>query len=263
MSEMTNAEITAEFEALFGGAAVDDQPAPEDVEEPETPEEEAPEEESVDEEQAEDESQDESDSQEETQPAPTPQSRQNHAFAEQRVQIKKQNDFIRNIGRLIGFDENAKLEDIQQKVAEVLLEKQSKEQGIPVEILQRLERAESLIQENEQIKLEKKVSEDFADLIDEHSLTDSDVEEFTQFLIENGKNPMIDRNVDIKAEYPKLHMSDIISKAVDAALKKENDRKQKVDEHSPSETPKSPGAKDEATITSVKELDDLFDGMSL
>ena len=262
MSEMTNAEITAEFEALFGGAAVDDQPAPEDVEEPETPEEEAPEEESVDEEQEET-SEEEESGNEEPAPAPTPQSRQNHAFAEQRVQIKKQNDFIRNIGRLIGFDENAKLEDIQQKVAEVLLEKQSKEQGIPVEILQRLERAESLIQENEQIKLEKKVSEDFADLIDEHSLTDSDVEEFTQFLIENGKNPMIDRNVDIKAEYLKLHMSDIISKAVDAALKKENDRKQKVDEHSPSETPKSPGAKDEATITSVKELDDLFDGMSL
>lgn len=262
MSEMTNAEITAEFEALFGGAAVDDQPAPEDVEEPETPEEEAPEEESVDEEQEET-SEEEESGNEEPAPAPTPQSRQNHAFAEQRVQIKKQNDFIRNIGRLIGFDENAKLEDIQQKVAEVLLEKQSKEQGIPVEILQRLERAESLIQENEQIKLEKKVSEDFADLIDEHSLSDSDVAEFTQFLIENGKNPMIDRTVDIKAEYLKLHMSDIISKAVDAALKKENERKQKVDEHSPSETPKSPGAKDEATITSVKELDDLFDGMSL
>ena len=58
-------------------------------------------------------------------------------------------------------------------------------------------------------------------------------------------------------------MSDIISKAVDAALKKEWDRKQKVDEHSPSETPKSPGSKDEATITSVKELDDLFAGMDL
>lgn len=262
MSEMTNAEITAEFEALFGGAAVDDQPAPEEVEEPETPEEEAPEEEPVDEEQEET-SEEEESGNEEPAPAPTPQSRQNHAFAEQRVQIKKQNDFIRNIGRLIGFDDKANLEDIQQKVAEVLLEKQSKEQGIPVEILQRLERAESLIQENEQIKLEKKVSEDFADLIDEHSLSDSDVEEFTNFLIENGKNPMIDRNVDIKAEYLKLHMSDIISKAVDAALKKENERKQKVDDHSPSETPKSPGAKDEATITSVKELDDLFDGMSL
>ena len=262
MSVMTNEEITAEFESLFGTEEAPAEDVQETTEET-TDESSAPEEPTAEETQEEQTEEAVEETQPEEQPAPTKQSRQNHAFAEQRLQIKRQNDFIRGIGRLIGFDDNASLDAIQEKVAEVLLEKQSKEQGVPVEILQRLEKAESLIQENEQIKLEKKISEDFTDLIGTHSLSDEEVEEFTAYLIENGKNPMIDRSVDIKAEYLKLHMNDIVARAVQEALDKENQRKQKVDDHAPSAADKSPGDKDEATITSVKELDDLFATMDL
>lgn len=262
MSDMTNEQIVSEFENLFGGSEEPEEEAPETEEE--TTENENPEEtaEEHTDEQTE-EAPDEEEKAEESAPKDTQQSRQNHAFAEQRVQIKKQNDFIRKVGKLVGFDYSTNTDEILEKVNEALLEKESKEQNIPVDILKRLERAESLIQENDQIKLEKHVTEAFTDLIEEHNLSKEEVDEFTNYLIDNGKNPMVDANVDLQAEYLKLHYKDMVKAAVDEALAKEGERKKKVDEQASSSVGTSPGDKDEAKISSVKELDDLFAGMDL
>lgn len=265
MSDMTNEQIVAEFEELFSDGKEPEEEAPETTEETteETADEEHPEETTEEtEEQADDSGQEETGNDE---PAlkDTKQSRQNHAFAEQRLQIKKQNDFIKNIGKLIGFDEKASLEEIQEKVKDVLLEKEAKENNISVDLMKRLERAESLLQENDQIKLEKKVTEAFTDLIDEYDLSKEDVDDFTEYLINNGKNPMLDSNVDMKAEYLKLHYKDMVQAAVNAALEKENSRKKKVDEQASSGVGSSPNDKEEAKITSVKDLDAVFDSMDL
>ena len=148
---MTNEEISQEFEELFGGTE----------EEPEQPEDETPEEEETDDETP-DESDDEKPSEDtapddssEDEDSDTPpekedkqKAKQNYAFAQQRQQIKAQETFIKNLGKLIGMDD-AKPEEIQSKVQEVLLQKQSQEQNIPVEILQRLQNAEAIIQENQ------------------------------------------------------------------------------------------------------------------
>jgi small nuclear ribonucleoprotein (snRNP)-like protein len=266
MSDMTNEQIVSEFESLFAS----EEEAPEE-QAPETPDEETeeneedetnPEEAAEETEEQADES-DEEESKEEPAPKDTKQSRQNHAFAEQRLQIKKQNDFIKKVGRLVGFDDNTNTDEILEKVNEALLEKQSKEQNIPVDILKRLERAESLIQENDQIKLEKQVTEAFTDLIDEHNLSKEEVDEFTNHLINIGKNPMLDANVDLQAEYLKLHYKDMVKAAVEEALAKEGERKKKVDEQASSSVGNSPNDKEEAKVTSVKELDDLFANMDL
>ena len=266
MSDMTNEQIVAEFEELFGGSEAPEEEAPDTTEEEtseDTANEEHPEETTEENEEQEDNSEQEETDKDEPAPKDTKQSRQNHAFAEQRLQIKKQNDFIKNIGKLIGFDEKATLEEIQEKVKDVLLEKEAKENNISVDLMKRLERAESLIQENDQIKLEKKVTEAFTDLIEEHNLSKDEVDEFTNYLIDNGKNPMLDPNVDMQAEYLKLHYKDMVQAAVDAALEKESNRKKKVDEQASSGVGNSPNDKDEAKITSVKDLDELFGAMDL
>lgn len=270
MSDMTNEEIVAEFEELFGGSSTDDeeQPAEDEVqetqEETDTADEENPEE-TAEEDQAQDESEDESDSHKETPPATNDnqQSKQNHAFAEQRLQIKKQNTFIRNIAKLIGFDETATLEQIQDKVHDVLLEKEAKDNNISVDVMKRLERAEDLIQENDRIKQEKQVTENLADLIEEHDLSKEDVDTFVAYLIDNNKNPMLDPSVDLKAEYLKLHYKDMVAAAVKEALDKEADRKKKVDEQAASGVSNSVSDKEPSKIESVKDLDDLFNNMDL
>lgn len=268
-SEMTNEQITAEFEELFGGGNEPDEE--EAAEEEETTTEEDSEESTEDtseetEEDGEDDSEESEGEEDESEgesgaasaSKPSKQAKQNHAFAEQRLQIKQNEQFIRDIGKLIGFDSKASLSDIQDKVKEVLLEKEAKDNNVSVDIMRRLDRADALIQENERIKLEKKVTEDFSELIDKHNLSEEDVQEFTAYLIDNGKNPMLDPSVDIASEYLKLHYEDMVKKAVDAALEKEEARQKKVEEKAASATSKSAADKEETKISSVKDLDDVF-----
>lgn len=265
---MTNEQILSEFEELFGaGSEPDEEEETEDEEtentEEETSEEEETEEESTEEdEQAEDESEDESDSHKEVPPA-SKKAKANHAFAEQRLQIKENEKFIRSLGKLIGFDDKASISDIQNKLKDVLIEKEAKDNGISVELAKRLDKAEAVLQENDQIKLESKVREDFSDLIDKYNLDEDGVNEFTTHLLNEGKNPLLDRTVDLEAEYLKLHHDDIVQAAVKEALAKEAERKKKVEEKAASGIPKSVSDKEDKPVSSVKELDDLFNGMDL
>lgn len=256
---MSNEEISQEFENLFGDEPEkepeEEQPEEEAPEEEETPEEEEPEEEEKPEEDSEEEKPEEK-------PEDKKKAKQNYAFAQQRQQIKAQETFIKNLGKLIGMD-GSSTNEIQNKVQEVLLEKQSKEQNIPVDILKRLEAAEAAVQENQAIKRQNEVQSALADLIEKHGLTQEDVTEFTQHLIDEGKNPLENPNVDIDAEYLKLHYDDMIQAAIADALKKEQDRKDKVDKHGSEKVPAGGGAPDEKKINSVKELDDLFSNMDL
>lgn len=270
MDGMTNEQITAEFEELFGGGQAPDEDAATEDQSTETEEEdvsdEPTEETSTDEgeegddageEGGEESTEDASDNGEPSQESKQ-QARQNHAFAEQRLQIKRNEQFIRSLGKLIGFDENASIDEIQNRVKNALIEKEARDNNISVDLARRLDRAEELIQENDRIKLEKKVQEDFAELIDRHNLDKEQVDAFTAYLMDNGKNPLTDPNVDIDAEYLKLHYQDMIDAAVSNALAKEEARKKKVEEKAASGAPKGAGEKEEGQITSVKDLDDLF-----
>lgn len=262
---MTNEEILSEFEELFGTEDKSDEEETTEEETEETSEDTTEETAEEEEEKAEDEEESSEGAPEDEPPAPkdTKQSKQNYAFAEQRLQIKKNEQFVRNLGKLIGFDDKASVEEIQDKIKEVLIEKTAKENNISVDLARRLDLAEEVLQENHRIKLEKKVQEDFSELIDKHNLDEAAVNEFTTYLIDNGKNPMLDQNVDLEAEYLKLHFNDMIQAAVSEALSKEAERQKKVEEKSPSGVSKSPVDKGEQKINSVKELDDLFANMDL
>ncbi len=263
---MTNEEITNEFETLFGTDSdedIEETPTDDDITEDS---EEHEDEESDDESGTDEESDEDKDEDSENKPEETPEdkkkAKQNYAFAQQRQQIRAQEKFIKNLGKLIGMDD-AKPEEIQNKVQEVLLAKQSKEQNIPVEILQRLENAEAIVRENQEIKLQNQVQNAFTDLVEKHSLEPEQVEEFTQYLIENGKNPMEHPEVDIAAEYLKLHHDDMVKAAVEAALNKEKERKDKVNGKAASPTPGGGNEPGETKIESVADLDKLFGSMDL
>ena len=267
---MTNEEIMSEFASLFGSESkpdeVEETTAEETSEESETNEAEETSSEETEEKPAEEgETPPEEKESAKTDEPPAEdkrQSKQNYAFAEQRLQIKKNEQFVRNLGKLIGFDEKASVDEIQEKIKEVLIEKTAKDNNISIELAKRLDRAEELLQENDRIKLENKVQEDFSVLIDKHKLDEAAVTEFTQYLIDNGKNPILDRSVDIEAEYLKLHYADMIKAAVDEALNKEAARQKKVEEKAASGVSKGHD-KGEQQITTVKELDDLFANMDL
>lgn len=255
---MTNEEITNEFETLFGDEAEEEETIEEPTDEPEETEEE----DEFEEEETEEKSEEESEEKPEEKPEDKKQAKQNYAFAQQRQQIKAQEKFIKNLGKLIGM-ENAKADEIQQKVQEVLLEKQSKEQNVPVELLQRLEKAEAIVQENQEIKLQNAIQNSFAELVEKHNLGPDEINDFTQYLIDNDKNPMEHPEVDIAAEYLKLHYEDMIQTAVQAALNKEKERQDKVKGKASSPAPDGKGEPDDSKINTVEDLDKMFSSMNL
>lgn len=262
MAGMLTEEITNEFETLFGDDASDEEidETSTDEEEEETEEEEESEEEGSDsdsEEEEEETEEDESESEEDKKRA-----KQNYAFAQQRQQIKAHEAFMKQLGALIGM-ENARPEDVQQKVQEVLLEKQSKEQNVPIDILKRLEAAEAIVRENQEIKLQSRVQDSFTELVEKYSLEDEDVNEFTQWLIDNDKNPMEHPEVDIAAEYLKLHYDDMIQAAIDEAFNKEKERQDKVEKKAASAVPSGGSDPVETKINTVADLDKMFNSMDL
>jgi len=257
---MSNEEITNEFESLFGSEESEEEIEEKPTEEEEETEDEEETEEETEEEESEEESEEEKP--EEEKPEDKKKAKQNYAFAQQRQQIKAQEQFIKKLGKLIGMD-SAKPEEIQDKVQELILQKQSKEQNIPVEILQRLEAAEAIVAENQAIRRQTEVKDAIAELAEKHDLGDDEITEFTQYLIDNDKNPLEHPEIDIAAEYLKLHYDDMIQAAVKEALSKENERKKKVDENSTSPAPDNQGAPEEGKINSVSELDKLFSGLDL
>lgn len=272
---MTNEQIAAEFAELFGGAQETDEEPADTEETDDTAEDETVEEtddtaeETSDEEEGQDE-EDNADDNVDTESEPSgkdsvtsKQSKQNHAFAELRTQNKQNEQFIRSLGKLVGLDNKSSVDDIKDKIKEVLIAKEAKDNNISIDLARRLDAYESDREELAKVKLEKKVQEDFSDLIDRHNLSDEDVQEFTTHLIEHGKNPMLDQSVDIEAEYLKLHYNDMVESAVQAALAKEEARKKKIDEKAPSPAPKGAGDKGESKISTVKDLDKLFDEMEL
>jgi len=261
MAGISNEEITNEFDTLFGDPSDDEEIDETSTDDDEKPEEEEPEEEKSEEEEEEKPEDDDSEEKPE-EPEDKKKAKQNYAFAQQRQQIKAQEKFIKNLGKLIGM-EGAKTEEIQNRIQEVLLEKQSKEQNVPVEILQRLEKAEAIVLENQEIKLQNQVQNAFADLVERHSLEPEQVEEFTQYLIDNDRNPMEHPEVDIAAEYLKLHYEDLVKAAVDSALNKEKERQDKVKDKSPTATPGGGGDPVETKIETVADLDKLFSSMDL
>ena len=276
---MSNDEIIESFESLFGASAEDEeaQEAAANAEDEDTDEtvdegeenndgEDEDTDEDGSDEDSEGEDSDDDSSEEDSSKAKAKQttgSKQNFAFAQMRQRNKELENSLKGLGTLIGL-ENASVPEIEQKLKDVLLEKQSKESGVPKEILERLDRAEGLIAENDRIKQENNVKNAFSALIEKYGLDAEQVQDFTKYLTENGLNPMSDKTVDIEAQYLKLHFKDLMDNAVQAALDKESARKNKVDTHSTEGVPSGKNEDgEEHRITSVAEFDKFLDGVDI
>ena len=267
MAEMSNEEIVNEFNDLFAT----DEPTEDDKTEtePETPDEEensSEDEEST--ETGEDKSEDEGDDSKTEEKTDTEedkkQAQQNYKFAEMRTTIKNQENLLRNLGKAIGLDNNASVEEVAAKINEVLITKQSKETGVPVELLQRLQTLEARDADYQFAERQSKTKDAITGLIEKYSLSDDDTEAFMQQLIANGKNPLEVDGVDIEAEYIRNNFDNIIKNAVDNALNDERARRTKAESKSSSSVGgnSSEGGSDKK-INSVSALDSFFDGLEL
>ena len=266
MADMSNEEIINEFNDLFGAEEPTDDTEPEN--EPEGAEDDSSDDEEGTETDTEgtEEGEDEGSEGEEKPPAEDDkkQAQQNYKFAEMRNTIKKQENLLKNLGKAIGLDENTSVDDVASKVNEILLAKQSKDTGIPAEVLQRLQVLEARDADYQFAERQSKTKDAITDLIEKYSLTDDATDAFMQQLIESGKNPLEVDGVDIEAEYIRNNFDSIIKSAVDDALSEERARREKAESKSSTKVGGASGdGGSDKKINSVSGLDSFFDGLDL
>lgn len=192
------------------------------------------------------------------------QAQQNYRFAEMRTQLKAQETMLKNLGKAIGLDPNASAEEVADKVNEVLLKKQSKETGIPEDVLQRLQVLEARDANYQHAERQTKTQNAITDLIEKYNLDQESVDGFVQQLIQSGRNPMEVDGVDIEAEYIKHNFQSILDSKIDKAVNAERERIKKAANQSSSGVGSKPneGGSDKK-INSVKDLDDFFNSVEL
>ena len=259
----TTEEILAEFEELLGGSEPSEDPNPEDEPEGGTPEGEEGKPEGEPEEGAEEGKEGEEEPPEGGADDKNKHSKQAQAFYTLRTQNKAQEQLIKNLGAVLGFDAKASNEDIMAKVQEAITQKQAKEQNIPVEILNRLNELETQAAELEATKHQTKVTEDLTLLAEKFDLDQKALEEFLLELNKQGKNPLENKDVNLQAEYTMMYFDQLIEQAKQAALDGEAARKEKQ-KGAPGALPgKAHGEEQTDAIKSVSDLDKLFDSMNI
>lgn len=183
-------------------------------------------------------------------------SKQAQAFYTLRQQVKERDKILKSIGSVIGLDDNASSEELISAIQNILVQKEAKDQGVPVEYLQRLQALESQVQEAQSIKHEAKLKDELTNLADEFELDGDALTEFVLELDKQGKNPLTNEGVDIKSEYLKLHWKGMLENAKAQAIAGETARKDKVDKKA-SKTPPAKVGGDPSGVDEVKTIADL------
>ena len=255
----TDEALVAELEEMFGSGAEETE-SEEPASEPEATETES-EEPTGDEGEGEDSAQVEDNS--DTQTEDKQKAKQNYAFAEMRTQNKKLSTLISKLGTALGLDAKTPVDEIAEKVQSVLLQKESKDSNIPVEILERMQALEVIAQDATRVKREKEVSDNLTSLSEKYNLSKEQLTEFATQLAADGKNPLEVDGVDIESEYLKRHQQDIIQAAVAKALADEKARLAKADNHAGGKGPSGAGSGDEggSKIKTVAELSKALDSL--
>lgn len=256
----TDEEIMQEFSNLFGNGEPAPEPEPQNEPEPEpdNPEPQADPEPTP-------EPEPEPEPQQEPEPQPnSKEDKRNHAFAELRNQNKAQAQLIKQLGEAIGLGTDTPMEVVAQKVQEVLLQKQSKESNIPVEFLREMQGLRDIVEQHNSNKRQQDTANTLNTLAERYSLSDKELADFTNYLIENDKNPLVKEGVDIEAEFFKSQQDLIVRKAVEKALADDKARREKADKHAAGTQPGQSGSNPSPeTINTVKELDKYFDSLEL
>lgn len=262
----TNEEIVAEFEQLFGESSEEDDTTTNDPEpssdNDEPISEESKSEESESEEVEETDETEKSDDKDE-QEADSKAQKANEAFAALRARNKAQERLLQRFGKVFGFDTKDDPDQIMDKINAVLTEKEAKDQNIPVEVLNRLQELETIVKEKESNDRQAQVQDSLMDVASEFELDGDQLRQFTKHLIDKDLNPL-EKDVDLKAEYLKLHWKDMLDSAKNNAIEEENERKKKAENNSASAAPAKKsddsGGSDKK-ITTVKDLDAFLEGL--
>ena len=253
-----NSELRSDFLEAFG---ITDNPedaaetATEDpVEETDDAEENNASEENVSDEHEEDNSEEES---EDSQNEFNNNTKANNAFAEMRVANRKQKELLGKVASVLGLNTNKLSEnDLLTAVENAVVKAQSKQQGIPESVLQRLNTLEAVNQKYNRDQAYLAAGRGIQQIKAEFGATQKDLEGFMASLASEGINPF-ETPVNLVNEYKIRNFDKIVNAKVEAAVMAEQKRAAKATEHGTTpNNSKSASSTEEKPVNSLAELDE-------
>lgn len=184
--------------------------------------------------------------------------KQQFAFAQMRTQNAQYKGLLDKIAKAAGI-EYTNDTDLLTKLNDDAIGKLAQKQGVPAELLKRMEDLEGVKSLYEAEQLKQSAAMGFQKLMKEHSLTEKELQEFAKELDGRGLNPFV-MKVDLDAEYRLTHFDEIIEKKVKAGIEQALKTSNAADQHSstPNQKTGKPGSSDGEKISTVDGLSALL-----
>lgn len=189
-------------------------------------------------------------------PAPDPKANQTaETFARMRVQNRQYQDMLTQIAGVLGVQDTSDPAKMVEALQQMVLKAQAKNTGIPEDFLQRQKATEERLAQFESEQLKGQALLGFQKVKDTYQLSNEEVSNFADKLLEKGRNPFASP-MDLIEEYRLLFFDQIIEKEKQKALAAEAERAAKAASHS-TQPPKKEGAGggSQAKIETIRELD--------
>ena len=184
---------------------------------------------------------------------PKPDNKQAKAWAEMRVQNKNYEKILKGVAGVLGVEgtnPDAMLQALNDKVNEA----QAKAQGVPKELLERLNQLEERDKMFEQEEIKRNAYLGFQNLKNDFGLDDKALSSFADELIQEGLNPF-EQHVDIETAFIKTHYKDLISQAEERGIKREQERAAKA--NTQGSTPNNKNGQDPGGVQKINNIADL------
>ena len=190
----------------------------------------------------------------------TTDTKQAHAFAQMRMANQQQAQLIKQIAGVLGVDNTKDPQAMMAAVQQLAVKAQAQKQGIPEELISRLNQLENTNLEYQRQQAYLAAGRGFQTIKDKYGLDDAGLEAFAQELIADGVNPY-ERPVDLVSEYKLRHFDDLIAQATQKGIDQEAQRAAKAGAQgsTPSDTTGGRADSDPPKINSVAELNKWLD----
>lgn len=191
---------------------------------------------------------------------PQQKNRADEAFAAMRIENKKLNSMISDLAAIIGVnskDPNV----IASAVQEQILQAKSKQQGIPADILKKIQDLEEANQYWTKEQARMQAYRGFQMVKDQFGISDAELNTFADELVASNLNPF-EGGVDVVKEYKLRNFDKLIQQAVDRGIREEQERAAKASNASTPSKQQGTAPTAEPKITSISELSAWLDAQS-
>lgn len=181
--------------------------------------------------------------------------KQAQAFAQMRIANQQQAQLIKQIAEVVGVTDTKDPQAMMNALQQLAVKAQSQKQGIPEEVLTRLNQLENTNLEYKRQQAYLAAGRGFQTIKDKYGLDDAGLEAFAQELIADGLNPY-EQPIDLVSEYKIRHFDSMLEEAIQKGIEQEAQRAAKAGAQGSTPTTTTGGRTDSETpkINSVSEL---------